>query len=119
MADTAQSPGTSASIRSRTRAFRRMSAMQGVGIEETLHALQVHTRRHRPLRRTCECRVIDCDAIKESRRPGSWRGLAAWSQLDVIADQRRFQLRTPVEVQPIAKRLRQNEPPVFSRSDRN
>ena len=89
-----------------------------VRIGEILHASKLHTRRHRPLRRTRECRVINRDAIKESRRPGSRRGLAAGFQFDGIADHRRFELPTPVEVQPVAKRLRQNETAVLSKSVR-
>jgi hypothetical protein len=85
----------------------------GICIEEILHALQIHGRGHRPLRRACECRVIDRDAIKETMRPGGWRHLAAWSQFYVIADHCRFELRTLFKMQPDAKGLRQNKLSAF------
>ena len=75
--------------------------VNGRGNVQILRASRIHTPRHRRLRRTRECRVIDRNAIKKKRRPQRGRGLAARFQPDVIADQGHLDFRTPIEVEPL------------------
>lgn len=88
-----------------------------IRIEQELHALKLHSRRHLALRWAGESGVVDRNAVEEPRRPSRHRWLIARLEFDMITHHGHRELRALAEMQPFPKRLRQNQPAVFFERD--